>query len=71
MTTHGLDPEAVREAIEGVGGLPFVWDHHPTRGSRAYVFTAIDETPCQVVLYASRSGDPEEWHLGSAYPENP
>jgi len=68
---HGnLAPDAVRASIVGVGPLPFRWDHHPVRGDRAYVFTAIGDLACQLVLYPARSGNPEEWHLGSAYPEN-
>ncbi len=68
---HGLDAEAVRAQVEGVGNLPFRWNVHPEKGSRAYIWTVVDDEPIQVVLYPSRSGDAEEWHLGSAYPEDP
>jgi hypothetical protein len=69
---HGnLTPQALRAVLVDVGPLPFVWDHDPKRGDRAYIFTAIDDQAYQVVLYPARSGNAEEWHLGSAYPENP
>jgi hypothetical protein len=64
-----LDPNAIRAQIEDVGDLPFRWDHDPKRGSRALVVTVIDDEAVRVVLYPSRSGDPEEWHLGRAYPD--
>lgn len=69
---HDLDPEEVRSAVEGVGGLPFRWGEHPQTGvMRALVSTAVRSTPVLVVLYPSRSGNAEEWHLGSAYPDHP
>jgi hypothetical protein len=68
---HRLDPDEVRAAIEDVGRLPFRWNFHPERGWRAYVFTVIRNESVQVTLYPSRSGNAEEWHLGSAYPEEP
>ncbi len=64
---HGLTPTQVREAIEGVGGLPFRWAHNRERGDRALIVTAIDDKPVLVVLYPARTGDPREWWLGSAY----
>ena len=64
---HQLAPEEVRGAIEGVGALPFRWDNDPRRGSRALVLTVLDDEPILVVLYPARSGDAEEWWLGSAY----
>lgn len=67
VVKHGLDPDAVRQAVEGCR-LPFRWDHHLTRGTRALVLTSIGDEPCVVVLYPARTGDAGEWHLGSAYP---
>jgi len=67
IEAHGITPQQVREAVEGVGGLPFSWHHHRERGDRAYVVTEIDGVAVQVVLYPSRTGDAREWHLGSAY----
>ena len=66
---HGIDPDEVRSAVVGVPGLPYSRNKHPQRGWRVYVFVEIDDEPVQVVLCPSRSGNPEEWHLGSAYPE--
>jgi hypothetical protein len=65
---HGVSPAQVREAVVGVGPLPFRWDHHPSRGDRALVVTAIDDDPVLVVLYPATTGNAEEWWLGSVYP---
>lgn len=66
---RGISPEQVREAIEGVGRLPFRWHYHATRGGhRALIVTVIDDEPVLVVLYpALAGGNAEEWWLGSAY----
>lgn len=64
---HGLRADEVRDRIEGVGLLPFRWDDDPQRGPRALVWTSLGADAVLVVPYPSRSGDPEEWHLGSAY----
>ncbi|MCJ7438043.1 MAG: hypothetical protein MUP97_09815 [Acidimicrobiia bacterium] len=68
---HGLDADEVRAAIEGVGRLPYRAHVHPDRGWRAMVATVVGNEPVRVVLYPSRSGNDEEWHLGSAYPDDP
>lgn len=63
----GISPARVQEAVVGVGPLPFRWDHHPSRGDRALVVTAIDDEPVLVVLYPAMTGNAGEWWLGSAY----
>jgi hypothetical protein len=68
---HGISAAQVREAVVGVGRLPFRWDHHPDRGHRALVVTAIDDQPVLVVLYPAKTGHAQEWWLGSAYPLGP
>lgn len=65
---HGLDAEKVREAIEGVGGLPFRWDDHPERGLRAILVTVVGEQAVQVVLYPAVGYPSDVWNLGSSYP---
>lgn len=64
---HGILPQQVRDAVEGVGRLPFSWHYDPERGQRALVVTVIDDEPVLVVLYPARGGNAEEWWLGSAY----
>jgi hypothetical protein len=68
---HDLEAEDVRAQIEGVGRLPFSWDNCPNRGLRALVWTAVDDDAVLAVLYPARSGSAEEWHLGSAYRDDP
>lgn len=65
---HKLDPEEVRAAIEGVRGLTYRPHVHPERGFRILIQTVVGDIRVRVVLYPSRSGNDEEWHLGSAYP---
>ncbi len=67
VNKHGITPTQVRDAVEGVGPLPFSWHHHPERGDRAVVVTVVDDEPVLVVLYPSKTGNPREWWLGSAY----
>lgn len=65
---HDLDAEEVREAVEGVGGLPFRWHDHPERGLRAILVTAVGDQAVEVVLYPALDEPPDVWNLGSAYP---
>ena len=71
MNVHGVSPSQVREAVEGVGRLPFRWHRHPEHGDRALLWTVIEDEPVLVVLYPARTGNAEEWWLGSAYPDEP
>lgn len=72
---HDLDADAVREAVEGVGALPFRWVYDQARGHRALVLTAVldedtadSDIPCLVVLYPAAGEAATVWNLGSAYP---
>lgn len=58
---HELTPDQVRTAVEGVGRLPFRWNHHAEWGTRALVTTAVDGRAVLVVLYPSGGGDAEAW----------
>lgn len=65
MQKHGLDADEVRDAVQCVRGLRYVWDEHPDRGVRALVETSIRRRRVLVVLYPTDEID--VWHLGSAY----
>ena len=65
---HGLDPEKVRDAIEGVGGLPFAWTEDG-RGLRARLVVEIDGEPIRIVLYPAIGCAATVWNLGSAFPD--
>jgi hypothetical protein len=65
---HDLHPDQVRAAVEGVGRLPFRWHHHPKRGLRAMILTAIEDQAVLVVLYPAIGEAGTVWNLGSAYP---
>ncbi len=58
---------AGRKAVEGVGHLPFSWNQHPDRGSRAYIFTETGGNACLVVLYPAVGRAADVWNLGSVY----
>ena len=65
---HGISGQEVKDAVECVRGLQFVWDDDPERGIRAIVQVDI-RGPVVVVLYPRPTdayGD--VWALGSAYP---
>lgn len=65
---HGLQADDVREAVQCVGGLPFVWDDDAERGLRAIVHVRVKGRLCDVVLYPAGHRDDDVWNLGSAYP---
>ena len=48
---HGLEPEAIRDAVVFRSGLTFGWHNHPDRGRRAIVDVRIDGRDVLVVLY--------------------
>jgi hypothetical protein len=60
---HGIDVDALRDAIVCVEGLPYVWDEDPGRGPRAIISVSIMAKPCYVVLYPTN--DPDIYRLGS------
>ncbi|MGO8873395.1 MAG: hypothetical protein ACLQPH_18730 [Acidimicrobiales bacterium] len=65
---HGISGQEVKDAVECVRGLPFVWDDDPVRGRRAIVQVNI-RGPVEIALYPKETdayGD--VWALGSAYP---
>ncbi len=66
-TSHGRDPEEIRDAIGCRPGLSYVWHHHPDRGVRALVTIQIRRQRVLVVLYPERSDPPYTSNLGSAY----
>jgi hypothetical protein len=66
-TQHGLQANEVRDAVEGVSGLPFVWDDDPQRGRRAIVETFIRGDRVLVVLYPAHDPLGDVFNLGSAY----
>jgi hypothetical protein len=65
---HGLEAEEVREAVQCVTGLRFIWDRHPQRGLRAIVETRIRGKTVLVVLYPAEHPLGDAFNLGSAYP---
>lgn len=64
---HGLQEADVRDAVQCVSGLPFVWDDDPERGLRAIVEVEVAGKPALVVLYPVSDLMDDVWHLGSAY----
>jgi hypothetical protein len=66
-TKHGLQAVEVRDAVQGVRGLPFRWDEHPERGRRAIVETAIRGRKVAIVLYPANDPLGDTYDLGSAY----
>ncbi len=68
-TVHGLQADDIRDAVQCVSGLPYVWDDDPERGLRAIVSVRVGGQPCLVVLYpAGGMAEDDVWNLGSAYP---
>jgi hypothetical protein len=66
-TQRGLQAHEVREAVECVRGLTFVWDDDRDRGRRAIVETFIRGHRVLVVLYPADDPFGEVFDLGSAY----
>jgi hypothetical protein len=64
---HHITPDEVRQAVERVPDLEYVWDFDDERGWRAIVKTVIRERRVLVVLYDA--GDPlgDIYNLGGAY----
>lgn len=50
-TEHGLQAVEVRDAVQCVRGLRFLWDDDPQRGRRAIVETVIRGHSVAIVLY--------------------
>lgn len=69
-TRHGLQVNDVRDAVQGVEGLPFVWNDDPDRGLRAIVRVKIRGRVILVVLYPTDDPIGDVWNLGSAYQAN-
>lgn len=68
INMHGLSEQEVRDAVECVAGLSFVWDDDLERGRRAIVETFIRGDRTLVVLYpAGVLLDEDVYNLGSAY----
>lgn len=63
---HALDPAAVREAVEGVGGLPFSWIEDE-RGLRALLVVEVHGEPVRVVLHPAIGYPATVWNLASAH----
>jgi hypothetical protein len=66
-TQHGLQADEIRDAVECVRGLTFVWDDDLDRGRRAIVETFIRGHRVLVVLYPADDPLGEVFDLGSAY----
>jgi hypothetical protein len=67
-TQHGLQADEVRDSVECVPGLTFVWDDDPERGRRALVEIFIRGQRVLVVLYPVDDPLGGVFNLGSAYP---
>lgn len=65
---HRLQADDVRDAVQCVGGLPFVWDDDRERGLRVIIRVRVGGRRCDVVLYPAGTADDDVWNLGSAYP---
>lgn len=64
---HGLRACDVRDAVQCVNGLNFVWDEHPERGWRVIIETTVAGQQTLVVLYPHDDLAGDVWNLGSAY----
>ena len=69
---HGIDPEAARNAIEGLDGYHCRWiGDGVTEPERVLLVRMIDGVACICILFPVHNGDDDEcWHLGSAYPSS-
>ena len=67
---HGLDPDAVKAAVEGYR-LPFRWARSPIHGERALVFTEVAGEVCFLALYPAVGEPADVWVLRTAYPVGP
>lgn len=63
---HRIDPDELRDEIECVAGLPYVWDDDAERGRRAIVQIVLRGRRVLVVLYPDRREE-DVYHVGSAY----
>jgi hypothetical protein len=66
---HGVHATEIRDAVQCVAGLPFVWDDHIERGRRVIVRVRIRDRWFLVVLYPATHPLGDVWNLGSAYPD--
>lgn len=64
---HRIDPDELRDGVECVAGLPYVWNDDAERGRRAIVQIILRGRRVLVVLYPD-SWEEDVYHLGSAYP---
>ncbi|WP_285595809.1 hypothetical protein [Actinomycetospora sp. NBRC 106378] len=64
---HGIEEQELRDEVECIPGLRATWDDSPDRGRRAIVEIRLRRQRVLVVLYPTGI-DPDEFHLGSAYP---
>lgn len=66
-TEHGLQAVEVRDAVQCVRGLPFLWDDDHERGRRAIVEAVIRGHKIAIVLYPANDPLGDTYNLGSAY----
>lgn len=64
---HQLSSEEVRDAVECVAGLEFVWHLDEARGERAIVSTRIRGRSALAVLYDAGHPLGDVYWLGSVY----
>jgi hypothetical protein len=64
---HQLSFDEVRDAVECVAGLEFVWDVDGERGERAIVSSRLRGRPALVVLYDAEHPLGDVYWLGSVY----
>jgi hypothetical protein len=63
---HHLEPDDVRDEVQCVEGLTFVWDYSEAQGGwRAIVEVAHRRGTMLIVLFPTSEED--TWNLGSAY----
>jgi SpoU rRNA methylase family enzyme len=67
---HSLEIQAIRDAVECISGLVYVWHVDPERGERAIVQIRLEEQRVLVVLYDAQDPMGDVYHLGSAYRVN-
>lgn len=64
-----VEADDVRQAVIGVAGLRYRWDHDRDRGPRVYVEISMGDDRVLVVLYPVDHPLGDVYALGSAYVE--
>ncbi|HWH28926.1 MAG TPA: hypothetical protein VNU26_08200 [Mycobacteriales bacterium] len=64
---HGITEQEVRDAVELRPGVPYAWDVHPIRGTRAIASVVIRGRQALVVLYPADDPLGDVYWLGSVY----